>query len=161
MLRATLKSIRGHLGRTVATAAAVILGISFLAGTLIFTDSVQRAFDVSIGVRFQSDVVSPRLLLSIDSFSPKFSHGFKRFAYQTMRVFFPTKHLRQTLIAGVQLRFVSEQVSPLFVKPLNMLRHSWPARLFRPPDERQRFALSMVSNCKAVRSLLVVPHQQI
>ncbi len=45
MLKATLKSIRGHMGRTVATAMAVILGISFLAGTLIFTDSVQRAFD--------------------------------------------------------------------------------------------------------------------
>lgn len=45
MLKATLKSIRGHIGRTVATAMAVILGISFLAGTLIFTDSVRRAFD--------------------------------------------------------------------------------------------------------------------
>ena len=45
MLKATLKSIRGHLGRLLATMAAVILGISFLAGTLIFTDSVQQAFD--------------------------------------------------------------------------------------------------------------------
>ncbi|MEM9561530.1 MAG: FtsX-like permease family protein [Actinomycetota bacterium] len=45
MWKATLKSIRGHKGRVVATAAAVILGISFLAGTLIFTSSVSRAFD--------------------------------------------------------------------------------------------------------------------
>ncbi len=54
MYRATLKSIRGHIGRTIATAAAVIIGISFLAGTLIFTDSVQRAFDNLFATVFET-----------------------------------------------------------------------------------------------------------
>ncbi len=54
MWKATLKSIRGHKGRVVATAAAVILGISFLAGTLIFTSSVQRAFDNLFATVFET-----------------------------------------------------------------------------------------------------------
>jgi len=54
MWKATLKSIRGHKGRVVATAAAVILGISFLAGTLIFTSSVQRAFDGLFATVFET-----------------------------------------------------------------------------------------------------------
>lgn len=54
MWKATLKSIRGHKGRVVATASAVILGISFLAGTLIFTSSVQRAFDGLFSTVFET-----------------------------------------------------------------------------------------------------------
>jgi len=54
VIKTTLKSIRGHLGRLVATAAAVILGISFLAGTLIFTDSVQKAFDDLFATVFET-----------------------------------------------------------------------------------------------------------
>ncbi|MEL6984342.1 MAG: ABC transporter permease, partial [Actinomycetota bacterium] len=54
MWKATLKSIRGHKGRVVATASAVILGISFLAGTLIFTSSVQRAFDGLFATVFET-----------------------------------------------------------------------------------------------------------
>ncbi len=66
MLKATLKSIRGHFGRTVATAAAVILGISFLAGTLIFTDSVQRAFDDLFTTVFETTDAQVRSSETID-----------------------------------------------------------------------------------------------
>ncbi len=45
MIKTTLKSIRGHKARLVGTAFAVILGVSFLVGTLVFTDSVGKAFD--------------------------------------------------------------------------------------------------------------------
>ncbi|MGB5758801.1 MAG: FtsX-like permease family protein [Acidimicrobiales bacterium] len=67
MLKATLKSIRGHFGRTVATAAAVILGISFLAGTLIFTDSVQRAFDDLFSTVFETTDAQIRSTETIDA----------------------------------------------------------------------------------------------
>lgn len=66
MFKATLKSIRGHMGRTVATAAAVILGISFLAGTLIFTDSVQRAFDDLFATVFETTDAQVRSSETID-----------------------------------------------------------------------------------------------
>ncbi len=45
MFKTTLKSIRGHKARLIGTAFAVILGVSFLVGTLVFTDSVGKAFD--------------------------------------------------------------------------------------------------------------------
>lgn len=45
MFKTTLKSIMGHKARLLGTAFAVILGVSFLVGTLVFTDSVGRAFD--------------------------------------------------------------------------------------------------------------------
>ncbi len=45
MFKTTLKSIMGHKARLVGTAFAVILGVSFLVGTLVFTDSVGKAFD--------------------------------------------------------------------------------------------------------------------
>jgi putative ABC transport system permease protein len=53
MLKATLKSIRSRVGRIFSTAFAVILGISFLAGTLIFTDSIGRAFDEIFATAFE------------------------------------------------------------------------------------------------------------
>lgn len=67
MFKATLKSIRGHIGRTIATAAAVILGISFLAGTLIFTDSIQRAFDDLFATVFETTDASVRSTDVIDA----------------------------------------------------------------------------------------------
>lgn len=67
MFKATLKSIRGHVGRTIATAAAVILGISFLAGTLIFTDSVQRAFDDLFATVFETTDAQVRSTDVIDA----------------------------------------------------------------------------------------------
>lgn len=67
MLKATLKSFRGHVGRTVATALAVILGISFLAGTLIFTDSVGKAFDDLFATVFETTDAQVRSSEVIDA----------------------------------------------------------------------------------------------
>jgi putative ABC transport system permease protein len=66
VFKATLKSIRGHKGRVIATAAAVILGVSFLAGTLIFTDSVRRAFDDLFATVFETTDAAVRSTETID-----------------------------------------------------------------------------------------------
>lgn len=67
MFKATLKSIRGHLGRLLATMAAVILGISFLAGTLVFTDSVQQAFDELFSTVFETTDAQVRSTETVDA----------------------------------------------------------------------------------------------
>ncbi|MFC7547221.1 ABC transporter permease [Plantactinospora sp. GCM10030261] len=43
MLRTTLRTLRAHPFRLVATALAVVLGVGFVAGTLIFGDTVRAA----------------------------------------------------------------------------------------------------------------------
>ena len=45
MVRLTIKSILARKFRVVATSLAVLLGVAFLAGTLMLTDTIGRAFD--------------------------------------------------------------------------------------------------------------------
>src|SRR5262245_46470659 len=45
MLRATLRSLFAHKIRMALTAVAIVLGVAFVAGTLIFTDTLGRTFD--------------------------------------------------------------------------------------------------------------------
>ncbi len=45
MLRVALSSIRAHPVRLLSTALAVVLGIAFVAGTLIYSDTTRGAFD--------------------------------------------------------------------------------------------------------------------
>jgi putative ABC transport system permease protein len=45
MLRATIKGMVAHKLRLLLTATSIALGVAFLAGTLVLTDSMQRAFD--------------------------------------------------------------------------------------------------------------------
>ena len=45
MLLATVKGMLGHKLRLILTATSIALGVAFLAGTLMLTDSMQRAFD--------------------------------------------------------------------------------------------------------------------
>jgi putative ABC transport system permease protein len=45
MLRVTLSGVRGHLLRFLLTAASVMLGVAFVAGTFVLTDSLQSTFD--------------------------------------------------------------------------------------------------------------------
>lgn len=45
MFNYVLKNMWSHKARALATALAVILGVAFLAGTLIFGDTIQRSFD--------------------------------------------------------------------------------------------------------------------
>ncbi len=44
MLRTTVAGLKAHARRLAATALAVILGVGFVAGTLIFTDTTEAAF---------------------------------------------------------------------------------------------------------------------
>lgn len=45
MLRATLRALAAYKLRLALSALSIILGVAFVAGTFIFTDSLQRAFD--------------------------------------------------------------------------------------------------------------------
>ncbi|MFF5259604.1 ABC transporter permease [Actinomadura viridis] len=45
MAKVTLRNLAAHKIRLVLTAVAVILGVSFVSGTLIFTDTMNRQFD--------------------------------------------------------------------------------------------------------------------
>ncbi|MFI6644106.1 ABC transporter permease [Streptomyces sp. NPDC050504] len=45
MLKATLRSFFAHKGRLLLSALAVILSVAFVAGSLIFSDTVSRTFD--------------------------------------------------------------------------------------------------------------------
>ena len=45
MLRVTLKGIWAHKLRLSLTALAVVLGVGFIAGTFIYTDTIGKAFD--------------------------------------------------------------------------------------------------------------------
>ncbi len=61
--RMTLQTIRARKARFVLTAIAVILGVAFMAGTLVLTDTIKHAYDGIAGTTFAStDIVvqSPR-----------------------------------------------------------------------------------------------------
>ena len=45
MLRITLTGLLAHKVRYALTAVAVLLGVAFVAGTLVFTDTIKRTFD--------------------------------------------------------------------------------------------------------------------
>ena len=58
MLVATLKGMLAHKLRLLLTGTSIALGVAFLAGTLMLTDSMQRAFDdLFADVNASSDVV--------------------------------------------------------------------------------------------------------
>src|SRR3569833_2871208 len=45
MLKTTLAGLRAHLLRLVLTALAITLGVGFVAGTFVLTDTMQAGFD--------------------------------------------------------------------------------------------------------------------
>jgi putative ABC transport system permease protein len=49
MFSATLKGMLAHKLRLFLTATSIALGVAFIAGTLMLTDSMQRAFDDVFG----------------------------------------------------------------------------------------------------------------
>jgi putative ABC transport system permease protein len=58
MLRLTLKGVRGHLLRFVLTTLSVMLGVAFVAGTFVLSDSLKATFDsISEGAGLGTDVV--------------------------------------------------------------------------------------------------------
>ena len=58
MLVTALKGMLAHKLRMLLTGTSIALGVAFLAGTLMLTNSMQRAFDGLFGdVNASSDVV--------------------------------------------------------------------------------------------------------
>ena len=45
MLKLARKSVLAHKRRLIGTGLSVIIGIAFLAGTFVFTDTIKRTFD--------------------------------------------------------------------------------------------------------------------
>lgn len=45
MIRTAVKGLAAHWGRMTMTALAVVLGVAFVAGTFVFTDSIRARFD--------------------------------------------------------------------------------------------------------------------
>ncbi|WP_046472420.1 ABC transporter permease [Allosalinactinospora lopnorensis] len=48
MLRTTLAGLRMHKGRLVTTALAIILGVTFVSGTLVFTGTLNESFNAQV-----------------------------------------------------------------------------------------------------------------
>src|SRR3954447_3678527 len=58
MLSLAIKSIRSNKVRFVLTGIAVILGVAFMAGTLVLTDTIQASYDnVATNLYKSSDAV--------------------------------------------------------------------------------------------------------
>ncbi|HEX2043909.1 MAG TPA: FtsX-like permease family protein [Acidimicrobiales bacterium] len=53
MFRVTVKGLLAHKVRLAATALAVMLGVAFMAGTLVLTDTISRTFDDLFGDVFR------------------------------------------------------------------------------------------------------------
>lgn len=64
MLKATLRSFLAHKGRMALSALAVLLSVAFVAGTLIFSDTINRTFDDLFASTAADVTVSPRRTFS-------------------------------------------------------------------------------------------------
>ena len=51
MFQLTIKELVAHKLRILTTAFAVLLGVAFMAGTLVFTDTIGATFDSVLGRR--------------------------------------------------------------------------------------------------------------
>ncbi|SEP89908.1 putative ABC transport system permease protein [Streptomyces sp. yr375] len=60
MLKATLRSFFAHKGRLLLSALAVVLSVAFVAGSLIFSDTVTRTFDRLFASTAADVTVEPR-----------------------------------------------------------------------------------------------------
>ncbi|MFF3332595.1 ABC transporter permease [Streptomyces sp. NPDC002888] len=60
MLKATLRSFLAHKGRLVLSALAVVLSVAFVAGSLIFSDTVTRTFDRLFASTSADVTIEPR-----------------------------------------------------------------------------------------------------
>jgi putative ABC transport system permease protein len=59
VLRATLRSLAAHKLRLLLSGVAVVLGVAFVAGTLVFTDTLQRTFEQLFTQTTTDVVVTP------------------------------------------------------------------------------------------------------
>ncbi len=53
MTKVTIKSLLAHKLRLAFTALAIVLGVTFVSGTLVLTDTLNRTFDTLIGHAYQ------------------------------------------------------------------------------------------------------------
>ncbi len=67
MLRVTLRGLFAHKLRFLLTAIAIVLGVSFVTGTLIFTDTVRRTFDELFADIYKGTDAYIRVRSSLDS----------------------------------------------------------------------------------------------
>ena len=74
MWKASLRSVVAHRLRLALSATAVLLGVAFVAGSLVFTSTISTAFDklfdqisADVTVRFKSmvELADPRWKLSV------------------------------------------------------------------------------------------------
>jgi putative ABC transport system permease protein len=68
VLRVALKGILARKFRLVSTAFAVLLGVAFLSGTFVFTDTIQKAFDELFADAFQNTDSYVRSSESVEDF---------------------------------------------------------------------------------------------
>ena len=54
MWRVTIKGLLAHKLRLVLTALAIVLGVTFIAGTFVLTDTLNRTFDTLFGNIYQN-----------------------------------------------------------------------------------------------------------
>src|SRR3954452_3448535 len=67
MLKLARKSVLAHKRRLIGTGLSVIIGIAFLAGTFVFTDTIKRTFDNLFADVYQNTDVYVRSNQSIES----------------------------------------------------------------------------------------------
>ena len=60
MIRTALKSVMGHKVRLLLTAVAIVLGVSLVSGTFIFTDTINAQFDSLLDDIYEGTDVSVR-----------------------------------------------------------------------------------------------------
>src|SRR5580658_1003770 len=53
MLRLTLRGLLARKLRLALTALAIVLGVTFVTGTLVLTDTLNRTFDTLVGTAYQ------------------------------------------------------------------------------------------------------------
>lgn len=69
MIRATLKSLAARKLRLAMSAFAIVLGVAFVAGSYVFTDTIDRTFDDIFGGLSSDVVVRPNLPGEADFFA--------------------------------------------------------------------------------------------
>jgi putative ABC transport system permease protein len=67
MLRATFKSLLARKVRLVLSAIAVVVGISFISGTLVLTDTLNKTFDNLFGDIYKNVSVQVRSVNAVDT----------------------------------------------------------------------------------------------
>jgi len=67
MLRATLRSLLAHKVRLLLTAVSVVLGVAFVSGSLVFTDTLKQTFNDLFTQTTPDVVVTPRTAFTDDT----------------------------------------------------------------------------------------------